>query len=199
VPDRPKPLIYFIRHGQTDWNAEGRFQGQNEVDLNATGRAQAAQNGELLRGLIPQPETFDFVASPMRRTVETMQILRLAMGLDADGFRTDPRLVEVHFGDWQGQRLSDLKGTTPETFRRRRADKWNMVPPGEGGESYQMLLARMRPWFDSINQPTVCVAHGGILRAIFRLAGGLSESEAADLGIPQDRILRLQNGALNWL
>ncbi|WP_245415852.1 MULTISPECIES: histidine phosphatase family protein [Mesorhizobium] len=199
MPDLPKPLVYFVRHGQTDWNAEGRFQGQNEVDLNAIGHMQAERNGRLLRDLISHPETVDFVASPMRRTVETMQIVRREMGLDVDDFRTDPRLVEVHFGDWQGQRLADLKGSAPDMFRRRRADKWNMVPPGEGGESYQMLLTRMRPWFDSISQPTVCVAHGGILRAIFRLASGVSESEAADLAIPQDRVLRLENGALNWL
>lgn len=199
MPDDPKPLVYFVRHGQTDWNAEGRFQGQNEVDLNNVGRSQAERNGQLLRELIPDPGAFDFVASPMRRTVETMQLVRLAMGLDANGFRTDPRLIEVHFGDWQGQRLSDLKGARPEVFRKRRADKWNMVPPGEGGESYQMLLTRMRPWFDSLRQPTICVAHGGILRAIFRIAGGLSETEAANLAIPQDRVLRLKKDDLNWL
>lgn len=199
MPDSSKPLVYFVRHGQTDWNAEGRFQGQNEVDLNDTGRTQADRNGRLLRELIPDHATFDFVASPMRRTVETMQRLRLAMGLEADGFRTDPRLIEVHFGDWQGQRLSDLKGVMPDIFRQRRQDKWNMVPPGANGESYQMLLMRVQPWFDALSLPTVCVAHGGILRAVFRLTDTMSEADAANLTIPQDKILRMENGALDWL
>jgi probable phosphoglycerate mutase len=199
LPDPTTPLVYFIRHGQTDWNAEGRFQGQNEIDLNDTGRAQADRNGRFLRELIRDPESFDFVASPMRRTIETMQRIRNAMGLAPDGFQTDSRLIEVHFGEWQGQRLADLKGKMPDVFRKRRQDKWNMVPPGADGESYQMLLTRMRPWFEQISQPTVCVAHGGILRAVFRLAGKLTETEAANLGIPQDRVLRLENDRLEWL
>jgi probable phosphoglycerate mutase len=193
------PLVYFVRHGQTDWNAEARFQGQNEVDLNEVGRAQAERNGHKLRDLIKDSVDFDFVASPMRRTCETMQRIRLAMGLDKDGFRTDVRLLEVHFGDWQGQRLRDLKVTSPDVFKQRRRDKWNMVPPGAGAESYQMLLMRLQPWFEALSQPTVCVAHGGVLRAIFRLAGDLDEGTAADLPIPQDRVLRLENGRLDWL
>ncbi|MCO5063240.1 MAG: histidine phosphatase family protein [Rhizobiaceae bacterium] len=199
MPEHPTPLVYFIRHGQTDWNAEGRFQGQNEVDLNAVGRTQADRNGHLLGKLIRDPSDFDFIASPMRRTVETMQRIRAAMGLAADDFRTDARLVEVHFGDWQGQRLSDLKRLAPDLFRQRRRDKWNMVPPGAGGESYQMLLARVRPWFEALDRPTVCVAHGGTIRAVFRLVGDFADNAAADLAIPQDRILRLQQGRLEWL
>ncbi|MBX3596944.1 MAG: histidine phosphatase family protein [Rhizobiaceae bacterium] len=199
MPENAKPLVYFVRHGQTDWNAEGRFQGQNEVDLNSTGRKQADRNGKLLHELIGSPDDFDFVASPMRRTVETMQRIRAAMDLDPDAFRTDDRLVEVHFGDWQGHRLADLKRLAPDVFQKRRLDKWNTVPPGLGAESYQMLLSRMKPWFDELNRQTVCVAHGGTLRAVFRLAGGLDESEAAHLAIPQDQVLRFSEGVLEWL
>ena len=160
---------------------------------------QADRNGRLLKKLIREPGKFDFVASPMRRTVETMQRVRKAMELVPDDFRTDPRLIEVHFGDWQGQRLSDLKSVMPGVFRQRRQDKWNMVPPGIGGESYQMLLVRMRPWFEALSRPTICVAHGGTLRAVFRLSGTLTEEKAANLAIPQDRVLRLLDGKLEWI
>ncbi|TGZ38122.1 histidine phosphatase family protein, partial [bacterium M00.F.Ca.ET.162.01.1.1] len=87
------PLVYIARHGQTDWNVEGRLQGQADTDINALGRAQATRNGRRLAEFVDKPTYFDFVASPMRRTRETMELMRAAMGLDPLAYRTDPRLV----------------------------------------------------------------------------------------------------------
>lgn len=193
------PLIYLVRHGQTEYNAENRFQGQKDTDLNDTGRAQARRNGLRLRELIPDPSAFAFVASPMRRTRETMELVREGMGLPRTGYSTDPRLVEVHFGDWQGFTYKELEQHDPDVYERRQRSKWTFVPPGEGAESYAMLLERIRPWFDEVRQPTVCVAHGGTLRSAFRLTGTLGEDRAADIEIMQDKILRLENGRLDWL
>src|SRR5690606_32679256 len=71
--------IYFVRHGQTDWNAEGRLQGQEDTSLNDLGRSQATGNGERLAELIPDASLFDFVSSPLWRTRETMERVRAAM------------------------------------------------------------------------------------------------------------------------
>ena len=68
--------IYFVRHGQTDWNAEKRLQGQTDIPINARGRAQARRNGRLLAGYLADPAALDYVASPLGRTRETMEILR---------------------------------------------------------------------------------------------------------------------------
>lgn len=193
------PLVYIVRHGQTQWNAEFRLQGQADTDLNELGREQATRNGRRLAELIRKPEDFDFVASPMKRTRETMQRLRLAMRLDPDAFRTDPRLVEVHFGDWQGYTFAELEARSPGSVKPRRRNKWNFQPPGEGAESYQMLLERVKPWFDALDRQTVCVTHGGVVRTLFRMVEGVSEDEAARLEVPQDRVLRLQDGRLEWL
>ena len=193
------PLVYIVRHGQTDWNAEYRLQGQADTDLNATGRMQATRNGRFLAGLIDRPDAFDFVASPMRRTRETMERARIAMGLDPLGYRTEPRLVEVNFGDWQGFTMAELEVKRPGQTGRRAVDKWDFQPPGEGAESYEMLLQRVKPWFEALDRDTVCVTHGGVIRAFLRLANGISKSEAAALEIPQDRVLRLLNGKLEWL
>ena len=96
-------LIYVVRHGQTDWNAEHRLQGQADTDLNDLGRRQASENGRKLADLIGDAKAdFDYVSSPMLRTRETMELLRAAMGLDPAGYRTDDRLVELNFGAWQG-------------------------------------------------------------------------------------------------
>jgi len=193
------PLVYLVRHGQTAWNVEGRLQGQAENDINETGRRQADRNGARLRELIGDAAGFDFVASPMRRTRETMERVRLAMGLSADDYRTDKRLVEVHFGDWQGYTFAELDQMEHGCTKARSRDKWNFVPPGEGAESYQMLLERVRPWFEALERPTVCVTHGGVIRTIFRMLEETPHRQAARLEIFQDRVLRLDDGRLEWL
>lgn len=193
------PLVYILRHGQTQWNAERRLQGQADTDINAVGREEAARNGRRLAALIGKGDGFDFVASPMRRTRETMELMREAMGLDPSGYRTDPRLVEISFGDWQGFTFAELEERAPGSTDGRRAAKWDFRPPGEGAESYQMLLERIKPWLDALRQPTVCVTHGGVIRCFFRIVTGLSKQEAAGLDVPQDRLLRLQGRSLEWL
>jgi probable phosphoglycerate mutase len=193
------PLVYFIRHGQTDWNVEHRLQGQADIDLNAVGRSQAVRNGRKLAELIADPSEFDFVASPLRRTRETMQLVRAAIGLPPDDYRTDTRLIEVHFGDWQGHTLAELDRMSPGTTAARAIDKWNFVPPGEHGESYEMLYQRSISWFDGLKRPTVCVTHGGIFRVLFKIAGKKPKKEAAALDIAQDRVLRVEGDRLEWL
>lgn len=193
------PACYFIRHGQTTWNAERRFQGQVDTPLNETGRAQAAANGRLLSTLIGEAADYDFVASPLSRTRHTMELLRGAMGLDPAAYRIDPILVEVHFGDWQGSTERELEGRRAGTLAEREADKWNFRPPGDAAESYGLLAERIRPWFEALERPTVCVTHGGVIRSLFTLTGQMSGPEASALDIPQDRILRYADGRVGWI
>ncbi|MEO9339998.1 histidine phosphatase family protein [Mesorhizobium sp. SB112] len=191
--------VYFIRHGQTDWNAENRLQGQADTDLNAFGRAQASANGVKLKGLIGDALGFDFVSSPMKRTRETMERVRENMGLPRDGYRTDPRLVEINFGEWQGYTFEELDLREPGASAVRAKDKWNFVPPGEGAQSYATLTERVRTWFEELDRPTVCVSHGGVMRSIIRLATDMPENDVGALSIPQDRILVFRDRKAVWL
>lgn len=193
------PQAFFVRHGQTAWNSEGRLQGQSDTDINALGREQATANGLRLKQLIGRAEGFDFVASPMRRTRETMERLRTAMGLDPHAYRTDARLKELSFGDWQGFRYDELEERDPGVTAERKADKWRFVPPGEGAESYAGLLERVAPAIQGFAQPTVCVTHGGVIRTLFVMTGTLSPDDAAAADTPQDKVLRLSDGMLEWL
>lgn len=193
------PLLYVVRHGQTDWNVEGRLQGQADTDINSVGRAQAEANGLRLAGLVADPSDFDFVASPMRRTRETMERIRRVMGLPPTGYRTDARLVEVHFGDWQGSTFPELEQVVPGCTAERERDKWRFVPPGAEAESYEMLAARVRAWLDELEAPTICVAHGGVVRSLFRLIGGMDAIQTAAIEVPQDRVLRVEGGRLDWV
>jgi probable phosphoglycerate mutase len=193
------PLCYFIRHGQTGWNAEFRLQGQADTDMTDLGRSQAVRNGRRLAELVDSPETFDFVASPLKRTCETMELIRAEMGLPPKGYRTEPRLKEVHFGDWQGFTYADLEEREPGSTAARFKDKWGFLAPGTGGESYQMLLERVKPWFEALKKPTVCVTHGGVIRILFRLVEDIPAEEAAAMDVAQDRVLRLKDSRLEWL
>ncbi|PYE90582.1 histidine phosphatase family protein [Phyllobacterium leguminum] len=192
-------LIYFSRHGETDWNVSQRIQGQIDIDINANGRAQADRNGDKLKSLIGKGAGFDFVASPLRRTRETMERIRARMGLDPYDYRTDPELMEVNFGDWQGYMLDDIAQERRDLVEARARDKWNFVPPGETAESYMMLADRVGDWLKHVKQPTVCVTHGGCIRTLFYLIEKMPGHEAANLSIPQDQLLRLENGRLTWL
>jgi broad specificity phosphatase PhoE len=192
-------LIYFVRHGETDWNAERRIQGQADTDVNDRGRTQAARNGRVLRGLISEPTRFDWVASPLRRTRETMEIVRGRLDLEIGGYRTDPVLMEVNFGDWQGLTMAEVEAREPGILARRAAGKWEFLPPGENAESYAMLCARMRQWLSTVSKPTLCVTHGGNMRTLFHMIGGMEGDAAAALDIPQDRVLKLADGRLRWL
>lgn len=191
------PLIYFLRHGETDWNAEGRTQGQLDVPLNGVGRRQAARNGGVLRAAISDPTTFDFVTSPLCRATETMEIVRREMGLPPRDYRTDDRLREVHRGEWQGHILADLISQRPEVRAAYQNGRWNVQPPG--GESPAMLNARVLEWLDEVRRDTVVVAHGGPMRCIRGALMSLDTEETLALPAPQDLVLRIKGTDLHWL
>ncbi|MBB3133797.1 putative phosphoglycerate mutase [Rhizobium pisi] len=195
-------LIYVIRHGQTDWNAERRLQGQKDIPMNATGLEQARRNGLALLDILGEKiDEFDFVASPLKRTRATMEIIRTAMGLPPLAYRTDPRLVEISFGDWEGSTLKELKATQRERVAERNASKWDFIPPGDDAESYEILSWRTGSWLASVDRPTVCVTHGGVIRTLFQAISDLPKSSAAEGEIPQDRIVRIETAerTIVWL
>ena len=128
-----------------------------------------------------------------------MELIRAGMGLSPQAYRTDPRLMEVHFGDWQGFTYPELEERQPGCTAVRFQDKWGFVAPGSGGESYQMLLDRVKPWFAALERPTICVTHGGVIRILFRLVEDMPADQAAAMEIVQDRVLRLKASRLEWL
>lgn len=195
-------LIYMIRHGQTDWNAEGRFQGQKDIPLNATGRGQAIANGEVLARLLDgRAGDFDFISSPMARARETMERMRTAMDLDSSGYRTDERLLEISFGSWEGRTFRELQGLYPEAIAARAQNKWSFIPPGDLAESYEILSWRIAAWLASLRRPAICVSHGGVIRTVLKLVGGWPEDQACETDIPQDKILKVEpsKGSVVWL
>jgi broad specificity phosphatase PhoE len=192
----PAPVIYYIRHGETEWNAAGRFQGSQDIPLNDIGRKQAVQAGRILSDLLSrdghQPQALPFVASPLGRARQTMELLRPALELPAAGYGIDDRLREIGYGHWEGSTLAQMQASDPQIFATRETDKWGVPPPG--GESYAAVTLRVRDWYDSLITDTVAVAHGGTARALLVALGIEEPDSAADLTIEQGVVYVFSDG-----
>ncbi len=152
--------LALIRHGVTAWNREGRLQGHRDVPLSPEGRAALA--GRRVPACLLN---WTWVASPLSRCRETLEILY------PGPYLTDKRLMEMHWGEWEGRTLAELRrdGLTAA----REAQGLDFRPPG--GESPRLLQARLRPFLAEVaarGRPTVAVVHKGVIRAMLAMATG---------------------------
>jgi broad specificity phosphatase PhoE len=193
------PILYYVRHGETDWNVEGRLQGSLDPPLNAVGRRQAAVCADILRDLIERdgrgPADCAYVVSPLQRARQTAEIMRAALGLAPDDYRVDPRLREIGFGEWEGLTFREVRARAPEMLAARERDKWEFVPPG--GESYAHVALRMREWYDALAGDTVVVAHGGTARALIGVLGVAPSARAPSIDIGQGIVYRFADGSMS--
>lgn len=201
MPMTDLPDIWFVRHGETQWNRESRYQGQRDIPLNKTGREQADANGRLLHDLFARdrldPTALHWRASPMIRTRETMERVRAAFSSPLPDVTYDERLIEVSFGIYEGRLLDEVGAEGPAGIRtvgERDESFWAYQP--EDGESYEELAARVRPVLEELPGPSVVVAHGGVARVVRHLIEGISRKQAVNWRIPQDAILFFSRGAL---
>jgi broad specificity phosphatase PhoE len=192
------PVIYYIRHGETAWNAEGRFQGSQDIPLNDLGRSQAVASGGILAGLLArdghEASSMPFVASPLSRARLTMELMRTTLKLPPDDYAIDDRLREIGYGQWEGLTLPEMELHDAATFASRNVDKWGIAAPS--GESYAGVTVRMRQWFNSLRADTVAVAHGGTMRALMVALGIATPSEAADTPIGQGVVYVFSAGGM---
>lgn len=188
----PAPEIFLVRHGQTAWNVEGRFQGALDSPLTETGIAQVEAIGRRLAGLLAHAPPIAMRVSPLGRTRQTGALL--------EGFHTysettfDPRLREVTIGEWEGLTLEEMDAGWPSRFIGTTRDDWYFAAPG--GEPYDAALARAREWIDEVREPIVAVSHGLFGRLIRGAYLGLPREEALGLPVPQDVIWHLSDGAI---
>lgn len=190
------PELYFVRHGQTDWNAEGRYQGSKDIPLNAIGEAQADLNGKLLRQLFERdgrsPGEFTWHVSPLGRTMETMRRIRTAFDTKLPEALPDRRLVEISFGIHEGRLHSELANGEMAIAGERDASFWDFRPPQ--GESYEDVANRVRSFAGELRGPAVVVAHGGILRILRRLIEDFPAERAVNWFPPQDSVVHFIDG-----
>lgn len=180
-------LIAFIRHGPTTWNEEHRLQGTTDVPLSEVGRALVAswRLPEELAG-------FAWAASPLGRAVDTARLLG-----GPDDIETDPRLIEMGFGEWEGRRLKELRAEMGAAMRANESRGLDFQPPG--GESPRMVTERVAAWLAErarLGRPTIAVAHHGIIRATLALATGwqMFDKYPEELGWAAAHMFRLDEG-----
>lgn len=191
------PELYFIRHGETDWNAEGRYQGSKDIPLNDIGRGQADLNGKLLVQILDRagrsPADFTWHASPLGRTRETMDRVRSAFAMPLPEVAFDKRLVEVSFGIYEGRLHTELSSGEMAIAGERDASFWDFRPPA--GESYEDVAQRVQSFAgDTLKGPAIIVAHGGILRILRRLIEDFPAERAVNWFPPQDSVVHFIDG-----
>jgi len=185
--------IFLVRHGETEWNRIGRYQGWSDSPLTAQGIAQAAAIGQRLRTL-PEATGSAIVASPIGRARRTAEIVAEHLG-HAAALRFDERLREISLGSWDGLDRREVRARAPEMFAGEGRHEWYFRTPD--GESYDGFAGRLAAWLGDIGEDTViAVSHGVVTRVLRGLYAGLPRAAALRLPVPQDRIFRLAGGRI---
>ena len=157
--------LILVRHGETDWNVAGRYQGQTDIELNAAGREQARQVAARLAD-----QSFDAAyASDLKRAWETAQIIAQQNGIDV---QSEPRLRELRFGLIEGLTWAEAQEKYPGVIKHWLEDR---DQPPSGGEAASVFTARVQALIDDLvarhdEQTVLLVGHGGPLAEVIRLA-----------------------------
>src|SRR5947208_9593498 len=187
--------ICLVRHGETEWNLARRYQGWSDSPLTARGLAQAEAIG---RHLCTHPDAIGatIIASPIGRARHTAEIIRECLGR-SEPLRLDDRLRELSFGSWDGLTRAEIAALMPGAVDEERRDEWYFATPD--GETYEVFAGRVRAWLAEAqagDRPLIVVTHGVVTRILRGLYAGLPRAAAMRLPVPQDRIFRLADGAI---
>ncbi|HUF75932.1 MAG TPA: histidine phosphatase family protein [Longimicrobiales bacterium] len=164
--------IYFVRHGQSEWNAIQRFQGQWNSDLSELGRRQAEQTGRLLADLGIQA----LFASPLDRARQTAEIVNRHLRLPV---AFDDRIKEWDCGDWSGHLREDVLSRWPQEWAARQADMFHYRGPK--CENYPDMFERARPFVAELErheaERIAVVSHGMIGKVMIAILLDLDERQ----------------------
>lgn len=156
-----KTTLLLVRHGETEWNTLGKFQGCTDIDLSEEGIKQAELLKNRLKG------EFDFIyTSPLSRALETANIL--AAGTNKEVTIAD-EIREINFGEWEGLTLREISERYPEIFKAWRADKKESYICGGDSSIHNAASRATKCILDIVSkhngEKIVIVAHGGIIKA----------------------------------
>lgn len=195
--------FYLFRHGETDWNAEGRFQGHLDIPLNQVGREQAKALGLKLQDL-----NLDVIASSdLSRALETARIVSEVLGMDPAKIHQDPGIREAHLGDAQGLTLDEIREKLGHDVlsRWRSNDVTDADISYPGGESGTQVLERVTCALQRIvdrypHWKRVGVAtHGGVIRRfVHRILSQASKEPVPQIPIPNGVVYQVVRGADGW-
>ena len=155
-------LLFMLRHGVTSWNAEGRIQGHSDIGLSETARQ------EVPAWRLPEDaRNATWLTSPLLRARETASLLGYPDS------QIDDRLREMHWGQWEGWRLADLREKLGDNMIENEARGLDLQPPG--GETPRQVQLRLAPMLSELAKapgPVTAVSHKGVIRALYARASG---------------------------
>ena len=184
MPDFPK--IWFLRHGQTEWNRAYRLQGQLDSPLTEQGLADARRQARIMAPILDSDPTL--FASPLGRARQTADI-----ALAGAEYTTDDRLMEIHAGDWQGQFRAQIMAAHPE-WAETNPSPLAIYEAAPGGEGLEQFHDRIRSFLSHLTGPSVIVAHGLLGQVLRAEVRGLDFEAAGQLSNRQGCVYLLING-----
>ena len=177
--------IALLRHGHTAWNRAGRIQGRTDIPLDADARAQLSEFK------LPAPwDAAKIVSSPLSRATETAFIVS---GRTA---HIEPELIEMDWGEWEGQHGAELKNVPDSGFTDVEHWGWTFCPPG--GETLAALRDRVLAWAATCQDDTVVVSHIGVMRVLLAVATGWDFEGPAPFRIKRNRLYVLEHENGTW-
>ena len=166
--------LLIVRHGQTDWNIDRRFQGQTDIPLNSEGITQA----QAIARHLTHEKLATIYSSNLQRAWQTAEIIQQALSRDRQPpLIAEPRLREMCFGEWEGLRYEEIQARQPQQLRRWETDLENTAPPG--GETLLVVAERVQEAFKTLalahpDGSVLLVGHGGSLQLLIAQALGIS-------------------------
>jgi probable phosphoglycerate mutase len=184
-------IVAFLRHGRTAWNDSGRMQGRAEVSLSEEGRTQVR------RWRLPASlAATQIVASPLARARETAALLAV------QAFAIDDALIEMDWGEWEGETLEELKARHGPAFEANSARGLDFRPPG--GESPRIVQQRVVEWLARKTAhpgPSIAVTHQGVIRSVLALATGWDMTGKPPVRLADDvvHLIEFRDGRIHGL
>ena len=185
------PDLYILRHGETEWNREGIFQGVHDSPLTAMGREQAAHQGRILDRVISDWSAVDIYTSPQGRAKKTAEIALAEVNQTAV---LHEALREVDTGDWAGLHISDIIDDDPRMAKPYTVEWLRGYFLSPNGEGYEVFKARLLEFLATLNQPTVIITHGMVGLVLRGLYLGLTFEQMAGQVGGQGVVFHLSDG-----
>ncbi len=186
-----KQIIYLFRHGETELNLKGRYQGELDSALTLDGIEQVTNNAKLLKMLIDDPKEWELISSPLGRAQQSINIICDVLGFDKSTVIKDDRLKEVSVGKWAGLTIKEIEMSWPDLLENTNSYNWYFNSPN--GESYDSVVERVSEWLQFIQnkEKVIVMSHGltgRIIRGVFR---DLAKDQALILEVSQNTFFKL--------
>lgn len=183
--------IYLLRHGETEFNTQGRYQGELDSPLTEAGVQQVQQNAQMLKSLIRNSNEWKIVSSPLGRAMQSTEIICETIGYDVKKVEKDERLTEVAVGQWAGLTTKEIESSWPNLFQNTDMYNWYFNAPN--GEAYDSVVSRLSAWLKDIQHVpnVIAISHGLTGRILRGIYADLKKDDALKLEVSQDVFFKL--------